>query len=339
MSAKGNVYRLKNGKTPQSWGLKQAEVGISTPDGFKFINYFPGSSSIFVDDKDNEKRKPEQITFEFNESDATEIYVPIENVILNKYLQAHPWFNVHFELFSEYISAERKLAEFEMKEKALMLIKETGDVRIQATTMAINGMESFGWEPLTCKAWLKEKALTDPNTIIKRMEGPGYESRFTAALAFYSGIVKEDAHASKVVWNDETQGTILHLAKGEIGITKLGEMLAVNDNESRLVLQEIGKRVDIAQNRKADSANATPNNAEMIAANKRIAELEAQLAAKNTVSEVAPAKEVKEEKKEEAPKGEPTIEELRDAYVEKFKKEVPPPMKNNLAWLQDKLKG
>lgn len=339
--AKGNIYRLNNGKTPQSWSLKQDEVGINTPDGFKFINYFPGSTSIFVDDEINKNRKTERVHFEFNDLDATEIIVPVENILLNKYMKAHPHFNVHYELFSEEISAERQLADFDKKEEALMAIRETNDLKIQATAMAINGMESFGWEALKCKAWLKEKALTDPDTILSKINAAGYESRYIAALAFYSGIVKEDLHKTKVTWNDETAGTILHLAKGEFGIVKLGEMLSVNDNESRLVLQEIGKRVD--------SGVATPSKSEakvdtsvLDAKDAEIAALKAQLAAKpepQPESELAKVTEEDTKNVDKAPEVEPTIEELQALYVEKFKKEVPPAFKNKVEWLKEKVKN
>jgi len=338
--AKGNIYRLKNGKTPNSWSLKQNEVGINVEgQGFKFINYFPGSNSIFVDD--NEKRKTEDVVFEFNDDNATELVVPVENVLLNKYLQAHPHFNVHFELFSEEISAERILADFEKKEEALMAIKETDDLKIQATAMAINGMESFGWEALKCKAWLKEKALTDPDAILSKINAPGYESRYVAALAFYSGIVKEDFHKTKVTWNDAIEGVILHLAKGENGIIKLGEMLSVNDNESRLVLQEIGKRVDSSVATKAKPEVKTDNSA-LAAKDAEIEALKAQIAAQANPAPVEDtAKLVTEEKTDTVggPAVEPTIEELHAAYVEKFKKEVPPNMKNNLEWLKEKTKN
>jgi hypothetical protein len=50
---------------------------------------------------------------------------------------------------------------------------------------------------------------------------------------------------SAVVWNDENQGVVLHLAKGENGIAKLWELLSFNTDESRLILQEIDIRLKI----------------------------------------------------------------------------------------------
>ena len=318
---KGNIYRLKGEKKPLSFGLKQNEVGIEKPgEGFKFINYYPGSSSIFVDD--NKDRKVGKVTFEYNDLDATEIFVPVHNVILNKYLQAHPWFNVHYELFSEELDAQNQLNEFDRKEKALFLIKETNDFKVQAIALAILGMEAYGWSALKCKAKLKEIALSTPSVILDKVEASNYESKYLSALSFYSGIVKENNMNSAVVWNDEYQGVILHLAKGENGIAKLGELLSFNSEESRTILQEIDIRLgnlkSIKEEKTVSKSKEDSNEAKLLA---QIEELKAQLL-----------------KKEDTKQDEGlTLEEAQKAYSEKFQKEVPYNKKNDLNWIKEKL--
>jgi hypothetical protein len=47
---------------------------------------------------------------------------------------------------------------------------------------------------------------------------------------------------SAVVWNDENQGVVLHLAKGKR--CKTWELLSFNTDESRLILQEIDIRLE-----------------------------------------------------------------------------------------------
>jgi hypothetical protein len=338
---KGIIYRLKNGNNkPNSWGLKQLEVGINVPgEGFKFINYFPGSDSIFVDAKTNKDRKVGKVTFEYNGYDATELVVPVENILLNKYLKAHPWFNVHFEIFSEEENAEKQLASFELKEKALMLVKESDDIASQAIAMAINGIQSYGWTALKAKAWLKEKAFTEPELIVSKMEAHNYESKYLSAMSFFSGIIKENNQKDRVVWNDENEGMIIPLAKGENGIDKLGEFLAESTDESRLVIQEVSKRInDLKRNVyvKANKVAATIDVAtkEIIdSKDAKIAELKAALLKKE-----AKALKVEEEVEEEPSTSEnekiaPTLDELRAAYLEKHKKDVPPRFKNDEEWI------
>jgi hypothetical protein len=294
----GIIYRLKGGKTPLSYGLKQTEVGINKAgEGFKYINYYAGSDSIFVDDNPN--RKVTRLTFEYNDLDATELIVPTGNITLNRYMQAHPHFNVHYEIYSEELSSDAKLADFDKKEKALLMIKETDKFKIQAIALAIIGMESFGWSPKKCMAVLKEKALTTPEVILTKVESTNYESKYLSALAFFSFIVKENNLQNAVVWNDENEGVILHLAKGENGIQKLGELLSFNTPESKLVIQEIGIRINRLTVKK-NSANITPEG---------------------TVIDT----EVM------------TVEEAQLAYNIKFGEEAPRSYKNNLAWLTKKL--
>jgi hypothetical protein len=48
---------------------------------------------------------------------------------------------------------------------------------------------------------------------------------------------------SAVVWNDENQGVVLHLAKGK-RYCKTWELLSFNTDESRLILQEIDIRLE-----------------------------------------------------------------------------------------------
>lgn len=293
----GIIYRLKGGRTPLSYGLKQSEVGINKEgEGFKYINYYAGSDSIFVDD--NKGREVTRLTFEYNDLDATEFIVPEGNIILHKYLRAHPHFNVHYEIFSEELSADAKLADFDKKEKALLMIRETDKFKIQAIALAVLGMEAFGWSAKKCMAVLKEKALTNPDVILDKVEATNYESKYLSALAFFSFIVRENNLQNAVVWNDENEGVVLHLAKGENGIQKLGELLNFNTAESKLVLQEIGIRLN--RNALKNSPNVT---------------------SKGTIVDIEKM----------------TLEEAQLAYFTKFGEQPAHTYKNNLPWLTKKI--
>jgi hypothetical protein len=321
---KGNIYRLKDGKTPLSYGLPQNEIGIVKPgEGFKFINYYPGSDSIYVDD--NKDRKVGKVTFEFNDLDATEVVVSEHNLILNRYMKAHPYFGVHYEIFSEELDAQSQLDEFDKKEKALFLIKETDEFKVQAIALAILGMEAFGWSSLKCKAKLKEIALTNPSEILEKVESTNYESKYLSALSFFSGILRENNMNSAVVWNDENQGVVLHLAKGENGIAKLGELLSFNTDESRLILQEIDIRLE-KLNPKKEVKKVAKQEVDSSALLAEIAELKAMLAQKNKV-------ETSTDKGDNI-----GLEVAKKDYLEKFEKEVPVNKKNDLPWILERLK-
>jgi hypothetical protein len=72
--SRGIIYRLKNGN-PNSWALKQKEVGITVPgQGFRYIQYYEGASSIFVDD--NTDRKSTKIIFFLSYLIKSIIFIP-----------------------------------------------------------------------------------------------------------------------------------------------------------------------------------------------------------------------------------------------------------------------
>lgn len=238
-------FRLTEKRTPASWTLSG---GYAVKPGFgsKLINYFPGSDSYFVEDQKSDV-KAKEVEFFYNDvlSDpATSIFVDEDNKCLIGYLKAHTFFNHHYYIHNEDQLAENKLANLDKIEKAFSLIKENEDLKIQAMALAIFKEEAYGWSPTKCKAELKERATTAPDIIINAMESDKYESKYLSALAFYSGIVKENQLKGAVVWNDEDEGVILRIAKGENGIKVLGDLLYVENDETRLIFQEIGIRLN-----------------------------------------------------------------------------------------------
>lgn len=330
------IYKLKNGNTPNTYGIRNYGVMIETEKGLREIGYYPGGTSIFADD--NKKRKKQRIYLEFNGADATEFIASKSNKILNEYMVAHPDFNVDFEIYSKELQSEKDLARFERIEEALEKINESDKVKVKAMALAIYGMDAYGISDVAANAMLKKTAISEPDVILLKMEHQNYEYQFLSAHAFYAGVVKENQHNNAVIWNDETMGTILHLATGESGIYKLAETLATNDAESRKITQTIGERL-MKQSELAESkekivyveSNSTEKDDE-------IAELKAKLAAMqnaNTNNEGLgnnPETDAKKEKVEEV-----DIAKLQEAYKTKFGKDVPPAFKNQVAWIQSKL--
>lgn len=233
--AKKVIFRLTiEGKTPSTWELPQTNVmGIKEGKGKKFIDYYPGEDSCFVEDiqAKNKDLKPAKVPlFQFNsQSRQTELAVEESNLALINYLKTHPWFGIKFNVFSKEKEAKESLAEFENVEKALELIKESDEIKIKAIAMAVFGLSSFYKTEYQCAAELKAKAIKDPKVIIDAMTAPNYETKFVAGLALVSDVIKINTTHTAIVWKDN-DGVILHIAQGENGLDKLTNFLT---NESR----------------------------------------------------------------------------------------------------------
>jgi hypothetical protein len=351
------IFRLTEKRTPVSWTVSGG-FAVKLGKGRKLINYYPGSDSYFVEDQTSDI-PAQEVEFKYNDilSDpATEIMVDEDNISLVGYLKAHPFFNVHYYIHNEEQLSEDKLAAYDKVEKAFSLIKETEDVKVQAMALAVFKMEAYGWAAVKCLAELKEKAAKQPDVIINAIEADNYESKYLAALAFYSGIVSENNTHTAVVWCDADQNVILRLAVGENGIQKLGDKLSVSDEESNLLLQEIGNRVE--------KANAVTNikvlapqvvsgkteaqiRAEVMAELKAKAvpvkteaeiraEIMAELAAKEPVSPTI-QEAVVPVVKTDATFDETDLVQVQAKYKEVTGEDAPPRFKNDLKWLNTKI--
>jgi len=359
-------FRLTEKRTPASWVLNSATNGgytVKPGFGSKLINYFPGSDSIFVEDqKSDVKAKEVEFTYNDTLSDpATSILVDENNTSLLNYLKAHTFFNHHYYIHNEEQLAENKLANFDKIEKAFSLIKETEDLKIQAMALAIFKEDAFGWSAIKCKAELKEKATTNPDKIINAVESDKYESTYLSALAFYSGIVKDDQLKSAVVWADEDQNVIVRTAVGENGITKLGEFLSTESEQSTLVLQEIGNRINNFSNAEnldvkdakvvskktpeqiaEEAVEAYKNSLPKVKTEEEIrAEIIAQMASQNgSTDTVAATDELVNTNKDsqDIAKGfdNTDLVQVQEKYKELIGN-IPPRFTNDLAWLNAKL--
>lgn len=348
------TFRLLTDKKEGTWSIRG---GSAKKNGvLKSINYRPGVDSIFDEDNKDSIVKPVDVLFRYNDilSDpAVEIIVPIENKVLIDYLMAHPYYGIHYGIHDLEEIAKKESASYDDIEKALSLIKETDELKIQAMALAVFGREVYGLSPNQCAAKLKEKAITSALVIIKKFESPSYETDFLAALSFFSEIVKEDMTNTAVVWNDEKEGLIIHIAKGENGIDKLAEFFANESDETRVVIQEISSRLD--KKKKAENAVSQParvNQADtklIKSQAEKIAELEAKLAAKEDapvaptptpetpVEEIEVVDEVEVVDENVVSIEDMTIEQARAAYLVKFEKAVPAIKNKDLAWIKTKL--
>lgn len=337
------IFRLNlQGKTPSTWAIPQSNVMAPKDNkGNKFIDYYPGQDSCFVEDiqaKNKDLRPSKVPLFEYNvSSKQTELMVDEQNVALINYLKTHPWFGVKYSIFSKDGQAQKDLSEFENVEKALELIKESDELKVKAISMAIFGLSSFNKSYTQCAAELKAKAIRDPQVIIVAMEAPNYETKYVAGLAFVSGIIKLNPTHTAIIW-DDNDGVILHVAQGENGLDKLTNFLTNETKEAQVLLQEFNTRLERKERMVARSEDADKIISDKDA---EIAELKRQLAesTKNTAPIVTEkvVNVLGEEEEEEDSKVKSTLEQLQEDYKLKFKSEVPIRYKNDEVWIAKKL--
>lgn len=334
------IFRLNlQGKTPSTWSLPQSNVMAPKDEkGNKFIAYYPGEDSCFVEDivaKNKDLRPADVPLFEYNvSSKQTELAVDEKNIALIRYLKTHPWFGVKYSIFSKDGQAKKDLTEFENVEKALELIKESDELKVQAISMAIFGLSSFNKSYTQCAAELKAKAIREPLVIIQAMEATNYETKYVSGLAFVSNIIKLNPTHTAIVWADSSEGVILHVAQGENGLDKLTNFLTNETKEAQVLLQEFNTRLE----RKERMAVRSEDSDKLLSEKDReIAELKRQLAESNKPTAPIVTEKVAEDLEEKAEKEKSTLEQLQEDYENKFGKEAPIAYKNNEVWLAKKL--
>lgn len=346
-------FRLTEGRTPASWSISGG-FAVKEGKGRKLINYYPGSDSYFDEDNEKSDVKPQEVVFTYNDilSDpATEIEVSVDDKALIGYLKAHPFYGLHYKIHDEDMIFEDKIAVSDKVEKALELIKETDDLKIQAMALVVFKIDAHGWSAIKAKAELKEKAIKNPDVIIAAIEADNYQSKYLAALAFYSGIITENNTHTAVIWNDDNQNEILKLAVGENGIQKLGDKLSVSNEESTLILQQIGTKLNALKSTEASTTTAGPVKseaqirAELLAEVKAEAleEARAELAAQNT-GNTAAGTDSASGANPEAGAGktgseyDPTdLAQVQAKYKEVTGNDAPPRFKGDIDWLTAKI--
>lgn len=328
-----NIYRLTTGKTEGSFSIPRCLIerpGI----GLQYANYFVGSTSIWEDDEVNKKREAVTPWLEENGLGQVELQVPISNKALNEFMQKHPFNGVQFELYSEDMVVKKQLAEFDKVERAFEIVRETNEKRIQATALAIFGMEAYGWSVEKSKAELTSTAMKKPSLVIDKYENPNYEAYFTSALAFYSGIIKENNDISLVVWNDDLQHAIIPLAKGESGLAKLGDYFTNGTLEAKTVIQEVYARFNAKNKVTKQKATSSDESDKDFEIQKLKAQLESLQAGNVTVNEPTV---VSNSVFEQVAIEDMDIHALRSEYIKVFGKELPPAQKNNKDWIRKRL--
>lgn len=312
-----NIYRLKEGQ-PKNFQLPLKntfvkkfveENGQKVDKGFRRIKYVPGVDTIFAEDIQGDL-KPQSIWFVNGQLEVRK-----DDKLLNEIMTQHPWFNQRYALWSEDIEINEKLKNRRNKSYAEKLIDDADKNKIKAIALAIFGPEAISWSEEKSELKLREKAAENPKDLTDTMQTKDYQSRLIAGLSFVKGIVKENQNRTAVVWTD-SEGTIIKLAKGENGIKELGRYLSQANDESKMVMQAIGERLDaVLTNTETEPKSDLEKENALLRA--KLEELQKSQA--NT------------------PEGESKLQDARAKYKSLFKKDVPNNKKNDLEWLEEKI--
>lgn len=320
------IYRLKGNLFPESFELPLRNMYHQRllPNGQKvdkLVHYLKGAPSIWAEDYKGDKKPIKAVYFENGVLEVDE-----SDVLLQEILSIHRFNNVKYERYDATVSAERKLLDFELREKALEVVNVSGDTKIQALALALIGKSAIDFSAKEALAELKTLAYEKPQSILDEIEKPNYEIKYLSGLAFLKGVVKENETQTAVVWADNGN-VILKLAVGESGIDQLTKMLAVKSESTVTTLQRLGSLV---AETKSDSVSASVD--ESVA--KVLSEKDAQIEALQKELAVAKANEGK---KEEGLQSEEELLSLRQDYFASVGKEVPPNKKNDAEWMKAKI--
>lgn len=321
------TFRLNGEDTPLSWTVPQDGAMALKGDARKYINYYPGQDSIYTEDITNKDIRFTKVPdFVYNPlSKHTELTFDDSDKALLNYLTNHPWHNKKWKVFSKALEAAEKLSKYDKVDTALSYIKDSDELKIKANAIAVFGLHYYYKTTEECAVALKDKALHNPEVITNSFEAPDYEARFLASLAFCTGVVKNNFTSTAVVWDDANEGIIVHVAKGENGIDKLTEVLAVTSKESETLQQEFHNRI-----KKISSKSLSPKEAKATidAKDAQIAELQRKLEAMTKKTEPLTSDEI----------ADMDLDAARAAYEARIKP-VPIVKKNDLDWIKAQLTG
>ncbi|MGV6830317.1 MAG: hypothetical protein ACWA5P_01985 [bacterium] len=237
-----NTYKLLGGKKPASWELPTKEV-FTNKEGSEFaeqIKYIPGAGTIFIKDYKG-SRKPEKVWF-----DDGKLRVPKTNKELNDYVQNHPWYNKKYRLENPEQESLEELKILKLRNKIGEEISESEVDKLKAMALAIFGTRSMPWQKNECELNLLKEVQKNPQAVEKKLKDKKYQQKYAAALAISKQVVKYNSTKTAVVWAEgDSNEPIITLAKGENGVTKLGEFLASGTEIADNTLQQIGEALSL----------------------------------------------------------------------------------------------
>ncbi|CAL2094781.1 hypothetical protein [Tenacibaculum sp. 190524A02b] len=315
-----NIYKLKNGLKPVSWqvplkGLTlekfNEENGVKVSLGQRRVKYVPGANTIFEEDLKGDYRS-KTLWFENGELRLDET-----DLLGNYIMEEHPLANIAWYLWTEDGDLKDKLEVHRLKDRVRELISDSDGEKLRAVAIAIFGYVAMGWTENKSEYEVRNYADKEPLKLEKELNSKDYQSKYLAALAFGKKIVTNNLNHTAVIWNDTTQGVIVHVPKGDNGISKLGELLSKSTEESQLILQTINEKIQKIETKIPSNDNYV--NDILKQKDREIEELKMKLANKEESNHNS------------------ELEDLRQEYVEIKGAVVPARFKNNPEWIAKKI--
>lgn len=331
------TFRLKGNKKEGSYSIKKGKVYV---DGIlRNTSYRPGAKSIFDDENEKSKLKPQTVTFYQNNhlnDPAIEIIVNNNNGVLLDFIKTHHRYGIDFEIFDKNKQAKAQSERYDNIYMALDKVNYSDDNDIKAAAIAVLGMNYFTETVDVCRSVLKRRATEKPEEILNAYNHPQFENRFLVSLLFCRGIIRNNATNTAVLWGD-TGNTILTVVKGENSIERMTDYISLNNEDSQILLQAFGEKLDkqVKVAKSADKALADENaklKKELEDAKKALA----QAAKPATEPAKEPAKSDNDQPEEQA-KDLP-LEEAAAKYKEMTGNDVPTKFSADAAWINKQLR-
>lgn len=250
MSGKTRLYILTDEKKPASWQVRGRALIEDEKKGLREIIYIRGGHSIFKDDYDkNIQLNATELWFE----DGSLLVNP-KDLLLVKYLEAHPDFKDKFKLDDPEADAVEKLKKIKMQDKvkAELIKLESFDALVQA--LARKDEQTLHLTPAQKELRCYEEGQKDPEKVLKALGDPKTETKYMVALAMQKGIIRLNTTKTNIIWGD-SQDVIIPLPLGQKPEDILSEFLFEPKGEGTMA--ELIKRVDVLGVVKAKKAKST----------------------------------------------------------------------------------
>lgn len=241
-----NTYVLVESRMNPSWQLRQNNVLVEDGNsGLKRIRYARGANTIF-DDEIPEMLKTTPIDFVEGKFEA-----PIADKVLNRYLKAHPEFNVKYKLLDPDKDAEEALEKIDLVDEAKSKLKSLSkDKQIALAAVIFGDRYIRGWKDARIRLELNkflsdvdsemEPGVSKTQYFLNKVDDPHTEVQFLVLQALREEVIALSADKKSVLWKRDG-GIILHVAVGENPVKKMADLLISKEGET--TLQELGERL------------------------------------------------------------------------------------------------
>lgn len=197
----------------QSRPKKNQPLQWTNPDTKKVysLRYATNQSSIFVEEQQGDAIV-EHISLKNGK-----LFVPKENVILQKFLAIHPKNGITFKELDKEVESKKLLEEEDLAFEARVLARELGIVKQSAMARLMCKDYTDAWTSAEIKIALYAKAAENPKAFIKLAKDPTLEKKGIASLAKYRGLI---ALKNKTWYNADNQ-VMAHVEPGQDDIDAL----------------------------------------------------------------------------------------------------------------------